>query len=358
MSVRSCFLMLRCLSVAALSLLLGTPSHADVHVTPIYVTAPSVQQYEVPANRALVIPLPGGQLGDRYRAEIAVVGGQFNDLSAYILDEHNRRLFDAGRGFYGDLRVREHTPFALTSEARQSGPHYLVLDNRYAVFIGKRVSVRMGMAKTMSPELVAATKSAFESFYDAIRRDLDFPAFDIHVKPCGMVNAFSHRNSGDITICTETIAQLARKPGTLQGIMAHELGHTLLSLWQLPGAGNEDLADEFAVQLVLRQPDGQQIVREFAEWFAAGNPWMEARKIIERGDRHTLSPQRMRNVRAWAENPGDLMARWNRLLYPHMTDWALERIITKPGFHDDPALAQSVYGARRAKQGNSAVPSR
>lgn len=222
MSVRSCFLMVRRLSVAALSLLLGTPSHADVHVTPIYVTAPSVQQYEVPANRALVIPLPGGQLGDRYRAEIAVVGGQFNDLSAYILDEHNRRLFDAGRGFYGDLRVREHTPFALTSEARQSGPHYLVLDNRYAAFIGKRVSVRMGMAKTMSPELVAATKSAFESFYDAIRRDLDFPAFDIHVKPCGMVNAFSHRNSGDITICTETIAQLARKPGTLQGIMAHE----------------------------------------------------------------------------------------------------------------------------------------
>lgn len=321
---------------------------AEVYVAPIYVSAPVVRQYSVPANNALVVPLPGGASGDRYRAEISVVGGPFTDISAYILDEENRRLFDAGRGFRGDVQQRAQTPFALTATARRSGPHYLVLDNRYAAIAGKRVSVRFGMAKPMPPALATATKDVFESFYYSIRRDLEFPPFDIRVAPCGVVNAFTNRASGDITICTETISQLLHKTGALQGIIAHELGHSLLSLWQLPGAGNEDLADEFAVQLVLRQPNGQQIVQEFQEWFAAGNPWMEARAIIEQGDRHSLSPQRIRNIRSWAANPGDLMARWNRLLYPRMTDYALTRIASKPGPHDDVQLARDELARRKS----------
>lgn len=177
-----------------------------------------------------------------------------------------------------------------------------------------------------------------------------FREFNIAVVPCGQVNAFSMKATGDIMICTETISKAAGRPGAFAGVLFHEVGHTLLELWGLPGADNEDMADEFAVQVLIRLGDGGNLVREFSEFFADGNPWLEARAIIQRGDRHTISTQRVRNLRGWTRDASGLVQRWNRLIYPNMTDEALRGIMTRPTQHDDRGLAETELRKRGASQ--------
>jgi hypothetical protein len=43
----------------------------------------------------------------------------------------------------------------------------------------------------------------------------------------------------------------------------------------------------------------------------------------EDDDRHTVSPQRARNVIRWLNQPDDLLQRWMRLLTPHLQTEAL-----------------------------------
>ena len=156
--------------------------------------------------------------------------------------------------------------------------------------------------------------------------------------------------TGDITMCTETISKAAGKPGAFAGVLFHELGHTLLGLWGLPGADNEDMADEFAVQVLSRLGNGADLIREFSEFFAGGNPWLEARAIIQRGDRHTISTQRVRNLQAWARDASGLVQRWNRLIYPNMTDDAFRAIRAHPTQHDDHVLAERELRKRGVSQ--------
>ena len=112
------------------------------------------------------------------------------------------------------------------------------------------------------------------------------------------------------------IAKTGKQPGALVGIVYHEVGHSLLSLWGLPGHNNEDTADEFAVQLALRTPNEAKIIDQFASFFESGDPWMEARVMIEQGDRHSLGVQRVRNIRSALKAPKELTDRWNELTYP------------------------------------------
>jgi hypothetical protein len=47
-------------------------------------------------------------------------------------------------------------------------------------------------------------------------------------------------------------------------------------------------------------------------------------------DRHTVSPQRARNIITWINNEDELTRRWLHLLIPKMTDEALTALSSEP----------------------------
>jgi hypothetical protein len=296
----------------------------------------------------LIVPLLGGSAGDRYFVEVNLVNLVYRDISAYIVDEENLARIQRREQSMGEGKQKAIAPFTLQHTAASNGPRYVVLDNRYALVIPKKASVVTRMARAMPQDLAQQLRDSIGKTYEGLKSMFVFQDFNIDVKPCGQVNASSERATGDITMCTETLSKAAGKPGIFLGVMMHELGHTLLRLWTLPGSDNEDMADEFAVQMLMRTKEGPSYVREFSEFFAGGNPWLEAKAVIQSGDRHTLSPQRIRNLANWARDAADLLPRWNRLLYPNMTGEMLRRISERPNPFDDATLAREELGRRGA----------
>jgi hypothetical protein len=139
------------------------------------------------------------------------------------------------------------------------------------------------------------------------------PTFTITVKPCRAINAYSNPN---IVVCTELLADLNSKDlnDALFPILLHEMAHSLMYLWKLPGYNNEDIADEFAaVYLVKELPHA---IKAYIKWLESKDSVTEAVMQIVNGDRHTISIQRARNLKATFANPDELMARWGRLLAP------------------------------------------
>jgi len=95
---------------------------------------------------------------------------------------------------------------------------------------------------------------------------------------------------------------------------------------------------------------GHDAIKEWLSFFENRNPYLEAENMIRQGDRHSLSLQRIRNIRSNVSNAADLEKRWNKLLYPHMTDQALRLIVIKPTPYDDVALARTEL-EKRIRQG-------
>lgn len=337
-------------SAAALLLVMAASAvNARVTISRALVTEQVTQNIEVGPGRFVAVPLPGGNAGDRYRVEVDVRNNVYRDISAFVVDEANLQRFQRRERFQGHGHQKTVTPFVIESQAASAARHYLVLDNSYALVVKKSASVTIRLATAMPADLSNQLEDGISALYAALKRVFRFQDFNIMVAPCGQVNAFSAQATGDITLCTETVSKAAGKPGAFAGILLHELGHTLLGLWGLPGADHEDMADEFAVQFLMRTPGGAARVKEFTEFFSGGNPWLEARNIIRVGDRHTISTQRIRNLQGWAQDGVRLVQRWNRLIYPHMTDEALRSIAVRPSEHDDRELAEAELGRRGIK---------
>jgi hypothetical protein len=133
-------------------------------------------------------------------------------------------------------------------------------------------------------------------------------------KPYGKPTAFYSPDTDDITISGELIdlldqyyagpeterAQSIR--GALYFIFLHELGHALIQRLDFPFTGREeDVADQFAVMLLLQQgEDGERAVLSGAQFFydlarerdKSGQP-------LQFWDEHSLEMQRFYNVVCW-----------------------------------------------------------
>jgi hypothetical protein len=169
-----------------------------------------------------------------------------------------------------------------------------------------------------------ASQRQMEAFYNGLRQLFVFPDFRVSIRHCGFENAFSDPN---ITLCMELIEKLADQDlhDAVQFVLFHELGHTLLHLWGLPGWDNEDMADEFAtVFLMLTDQDTTALAA--AQWWASEASEEEVRAKLWIDDRHTLSPQRARNIIAWLNQRDDLLRRWQKLLIPNMQTEVLKKL--------------------------------
>ena len=148
---------------------------------------------------------------------------------------------------------------------------------------------------------------------DTLAQNWRLPQVNITVRPCGYVNAFS---SPDVVLCTELLSDLDDRQlnSAVLAILVHELAHALLTVWGLPGADNEDIADEFAVFVL-----GGAIpsaIDGFAKYLEGQDSIAEAAIQLQYGDKHTISVQRARNLRTAMTHLPDIQRRWSRLLAP------------------------------------------
>jgi hypothetical protein len=51
-------------------------------------------------------------------------------------------------------------------------------------------------------------------------------------------------------------------------------------------------------------------------------------------DRHSLSPQRARNIIRWSNNADDIVLRWQRVFVPQMQTAALQGMLSDPKVSD------------------------
>lgn len=336
----------RRLPVLLLFVGLALHARAEVFVSKSFSTDSLQKQADVGAGKYWVLPLANRPVGDVYEVRVDLGNAVYKDISAFVIDEENMGRFRQRRSYHAGGVQKGISPFSFRVTIRNPGKHYLVLDNSDALIINKSVTVTIKQIRTLPDGAAEYLKAELEKTYGGLKQQLVFPDFNISVKPCGQANAYSSLVNGDIILCTEMISRLAKKPGALLGVISHELGHTLLNLWGIPGGDNEDTADEFASVVLLAKEDGGKAIEEYAAYFERGNAEKEAEFILRTGDRHSLSIQRIRNIRGNVTNANALFQRWNRRLYPHMTEDALRKIVAQPSANDDAALAKAELARR------------
>ncbi len=157
-----------------------------------------------------------------------------------------------------------------------------------------------------------------------------WPPFDTVVAPCFQNNAFSHLPT--IRLCSELVAYLAEN-GQIPAvtfIALHELAHSLLYIYGLEGFDNEDEVDEFAVWW-LGHPRLLPYTKESldsAELFFASmssDPVAEALAKQLNGSKHSISVERLRNIRKNLRSWSEIDKKWSKRLDPYRNgnkDWA------------------------------------
>jgi hypothetical protein len=284
--------------------------------------------------------------GSSLIARFNVRGGFDNKVKVWLLDATNYQLFQARRQFSyfrgtsGAVRQTAHYTFNVA----ETNIYYLVLDNTGAMMLPRAVDLyAYAILPEPTPEEIDLHAKMTAS-YQALKSFFVFNDFGISIRHCGVVNAFSNPN---VTICTELLETLhdANLDDATAFVFFHELGHSLMRLWGLPLYDNEDVADEFATTMTIIGKQ-QQMALHAAQWWVTQTSEQEAVSKIWLDDRHTISPQRARNIIHWLNNDNDLVRRWMRVLIPNMQTAALESMLNDPDPRIDKDLVRGELGKR------------
>lgn len=286
---------------------------------------------EVKAGGFVAIPLPRGM--DGFEVSIKVHNQQFDDIDALVCRDAGVRQLKNGQSVRcpGVSRGRKKFSFSAAGENAQQ---YLVINNSFSLLLTKKISYSIAVVDRLDHQKKKELLGMANGISSLIQEAFEVPEFDVAIRPCGQVNAFSRTDTGDITICSELIFQEIQKkrPGALQGIIFHEVGHSLLNLWNIPGHDNEELVDEFAIVMMHLSGD-QGVAYQMADYFSEVDAHREAISKIYVDSRHPLSPQRVRNIKRLLNNPENVIERWNQILYPRMTVAGLKNLLqTSPKF--------------------------
>jgi len=284
------------------------------------------QTVTIAAHKGLVYSLPLTQ-GSALVARFQVAGGLNNKIKVMLLDMTNYQLYQAHQkysyfqGTTGEIRNTGHYIFKVP----QTAVYDLVIDNSAAWLLPRDVQLYV---YSVLPAPTAQTSEAernLTNLFGSIGRLFIFPSFKVQLRHCGVLNAFSNPN---ITLCTELAESLADQhlEQAIGFVFFHELGHSMMRLWGLPLSDNEDVADEFATVIMILAKQ-QQPALQAAQWWATQTSQQEALSQLWIDDRHTVSPQRARNIIHWLNQPDDLLQRWMRLLIPHLQSDALMELM-------------------------------
>jgi len=322
-------------------------THAEIIMAPTVATEKITTYYEIAPQTYMSIPLPSSNKANSiYTVRITSDNKVYKDITAFLVDEENKKLFSRGMQYRRIGTSKAVAPFTIKGAIKSNSRHYLVLDNTYANFMTKKLNVSITAESPADEVQSERLKDAFLQMYKGLKGEYVFKDFDIYVEPCGQVNAFSESfTSGNIHICTELLDNIskAKNLGAFQFIFFHELGHTMLGLWGLPANNNEDIADEFATFLMLQGDAAQGVLlSKSLDFWKNRDSVSEANNMILNGDRHSLSVQRIRNIEENIRNSSRFCKRWTQLVYPHMTTNGLNEIIQSPNGCSNPELAKSL----------------
>jgi len=327
--------------LALLTCVLGQATYAGtVQVDPSFQAIAELEEVVGPGQFKL-IPIGSLKAGDKVGVQVVAANKIFNDITACIVPEADARAYTPKAPCRGQVKAK--TPILLKEDITSDSNYFVVLDNSYAALVKKPVSVTITTRRNLSAEEADNIKGGFQGIQSMISATFEDSDFNLIVKPCGQSNAFSNNTTADITFCSEMIYELAvkRNKGALVAIQLHEYGHSLLNKWGEPGSSEEDMADQFATAMLLRAGDnGRQLLQEWIAYWSARDSRAEAASQLQRGDTHTLSIQRARNIQTAINFPEGFIRRWNKMLYRHMTKEALNKIVAKPSKADDVDLAQ------------------
>ncbi len=333
-----------------LTMIMAPVVDAEIIVRSIASPEEVINDYAVPPGQYMVIALPGsGGPKTGYRINISSNNTIYKDITAFLVDAANLNLFKSGQQFQGIGFQKKVAPFTISEETKTLGQYYLILDNSYARLIQKKLRVSIKAAIQMDPGAQQAMKASMESLYATLKKGLVFPDFNIYIEPCGQTNAFSESfGNGAIHICTEIIDYFHKtnNKGAFVFILFHELGHSVLGLWGVPGNNNEDLADEFATYLMMQSDSSIRMLEQSLDFWRNRDSMSEAINMVIKGDRHSLSIQRVRNIQENMKRGDEFIKRWNRAIYPHMTPEALGEIISNPKPSSDVVFAKQVLKER------------
>ena len=276
--------------------------------------------------------------GTRLSAQFQVSGGLNNQVQVMLLDEGNYQRYAAQQrysvfsGTSGVIRGVGKYTFVIP----QTGVYHVVLDNGRAWLMTRNVTLHLYSVLTEPTQESQQIQHAFEKDYELLKRAFVFDDFDISIRHCGVVNAFSNPN---ITLCVELVDELGRRnlSGAMTFVFFHELGHSLLREWGYPLWDNEDAADEFATVLLM-MGNHQQAALEAAQWWSNEVKPTDAVAKIWIDDRHTLSPQRARNIIHWLNSGHELVPRWQKLFLPNMQTQLLQGLLRNPEGFDKEAV--------------------
>lgn len=247
-------------------------------------------------------------LSDKYKLVFAVTSGE---LRTIIFDQSNVVENNPNPIFLLDQHISGSNFISLPNGQSSQGIVVAIWnDSERPVFLNYEV-FRIGQR---SPEVVREVQDVVEIPIRAFERFYRLPKFKVKVIPCGEINAYS---GPDITICSELLADLYEKDLTraLYPIIYHEMAHTLLNLWNLPGFDNEDMADQFsAVMLARVRPT---FIEDFISYLELNDSTKEAVVQLTKGSQHTLSIQRARNIRTVVKEISQFEKRWGKLLEPY-----------------------------------------
>jgi hypothetical protein len=297
-------------TITLLLTFLATPCVAQVtvKVSPEYRSIYSVEEVLVEPRKINSIRLDRNYFRDRYQ----VFFDSSSSISFIVLDGRDAEADNPNPTPLLRRNLVGKGSFVIETPPSNSGAIASLLNsNSYPA----KVNLRIDRIGTRPESIRKQIRNIVDIPFRSLSVIYDLPPITVTVRPCGQINAFS---SPDITVCTELMADLDDKgvPNALLPILLHELAHSLLYIWKIPGYEDEKLADEFAV--VLLSKASPESIEDLIRWFEKQDSISENIIRLVATDKHPLSLQRALTARQILQNPDKLFVKWGKVLGPHM----------------------------------------
>lgn len=271
---------------------------------------------------------------EQLNLKISVKGGSNSKIDTNIVDMNNFQLFKANQrySYFNSIPTTVQNEEKFDFIVPNTNIYYLILDNRKALLLSRNIDVNVIKISNSPTQSSLDIQTQYKHQYSALKQVFKFNDFDIYIKTCGVENAFSNP---DITMCVELIDNLQKQnlSKAIDFVFLHEVAHTFLNTWNEPAYDNEDVADELATVLSIMVGD-EKIALEAAEYWSGKFSKQEAIDKLYFDDRHTISPQRAKNIIRWLNKKPELMSRWATILLPHMTNNILKSLQVKGDFQN------------------------
>lgn len=323
------------------------PAHSEIRVD-------EYLRFRVGTSAAVI---PAGQFGqdsfnlkrgDRLEVTVELAPESMRGISVVVCPENAvEEYFNDGAGLACQGFHEAPNGAYIEYEAFEAGRHILIIDNSFARFFEKNLTYDVFLTGRADAEIVRGYTKLLTEIYGGITQAFEAPDFDLRISPCGMSNAFSESVGGHITICSELIFEIGKSVDEriIAGILAHEMGHTLLNLWGQPNWQNEQTADEFAA-VILLFAGGTDLAEGYRRYFSNIDPSFEAETARYYDAPHPLSIQRLRNIADIIDRPDAYLPRWRPILYNNMTREALQWEASSTSMYSDSKLAKAILATR------------